>query len=154
MKATADKAPANKKNLLLLLLIPILIALGVVAGTFLTSRRSDKPIVLLTDKKTTVTVPLDEFLINLGQAENKRDQFVKLEISLQSTEKKADETIASKLPQIRDAIIYTVHQKNSSNLFEEKDGSFTLKEELKQRLNEALGQELVSEVYITNILMQ
>lgn len=153
MKATVEPGK-NKRIILLLILVPLLLAAGVFGGLFLSSKRSNQPIIILSDKKSDVTVPLAEFLINLESAQPSREQFVKLELSIHSTDKKADEIIAANLAQVRDAVIYVVHKKTPETLFEEKEGAFSMKEELKNRINEALGSTLIDDVYITNILMQ
>lgn len=92
--------------------------------------------------------------MNLGTDGSSRSQFVKLELSLLSNHEEAQEIIETNIAQVRDSVIHVVHKKTRVDLFAEIDGSFAMKEELKTRINESLGQEIVDEVFITNILMQ
>lgn len=148
------KEKKGKQKLLLIVLMPLLVIGGVFLGLFVSSKRLDQPLIVFEDKKADITVPLEEFLINLDPTESKREKFVKISLSLHSSEKKADEVIAQNLDQVRDAVIYVIHKKTEDTLFEETEESFLMKEELKSRINEALETELIDDVYITDILMQ
>ena len=152
MKEVKEKN--NKQKILMIVLVPVLIVAGVVLGMVVSSKRSEQPLIVFAEKKADVTIPLEEFLINLNPNESKREKFVKMSISLHSTEKKADEVIAQNIAQVRDAVVYVVHKKTEESLFEEKEEAFAMKDELMNRINESLGSSLIDEVYITDILMQ
>ena len=152
MKEVKEKN--NKQKILMIVLVPVLIVAGVVLGMVVSSKRSEQPLIVFAEKKADVTIPLEEFLINLNPNESKREKSVKMSISLHSTEKKADEVIAQNIAQVRDAVVYVVHKKTEESLFEEKEEAFAMKDELMNRINESLGSSLIDEVYITDILMQ
>lgn len=153
MKPENKKQGINKGMIVAMIFIPILVAIGVVAGYYFTSAEQNPDETVQAEEKEEITVPLEEFLVNMN-SDAGRIRYVRLEMSLSSHEENIQEVIDVNLAKVRDAVIYTLYTQSSESVFEEKEGSFTLKNELKNRINETLGDELVHEVYITNIVMQ
>jgi len=151
---TAQKNEKNKRIWLLLLLVPVLVAIGVVAGTFISAQGSEEATDTAPEDVVEVTVPLEEFLINLGTANGSRSRYVKLELTLLSHQEEAQEVIEANLPKVRDTVIHVIHNKTPETLFAEENGSFVMKEELKNQINQSIGEDIVEEVYITNLLTQ
>lgn len=153
MKSEKTKQGTNKTLLLAIIVVPLLVALGVVAGHYFTSSDQAEEDTVFAKEEEEVTVPLEEFLVNVNSSSG-RSRYVRMEISLSSSEEDAEETINNNLAKVRDAVIYTLYSQTTESVFEEKDGSFALKQLLKERINETLGKEVIKEVYITNIVMQ
>lgn len=149
-----DKKGFNKNILLIVLAVPILVAIGVIAGTYLVK---DPQVVSgnETEEETfeEISVPLEEFVLNL-EPTDKASYYIRLELSLSSTKEDGEEIINSSLDKIRDVIIHTVSRHSIEEIFDEETGIITLKESLKTALNNAFEDEVIHEVYITNIVMQ
>lgn len=145
----------NKNFLLAIFLIPVLVAVGVMAGHNFTSAEQAGGDVAFAkeEKEEEITVPLEEFLVNMNSSSG-RSNYVRMEISLSSTEEEFETIVHTNLAKVRDAIIYDLYSRTSDSVFEEEKGMFALKNSLKNRINETLGEDLVKEVYITNIVMQ
>ena len=62
--------------------------------------------------------------------------------------------IGKEIAKVRDAIIHVVSNENIDTLLKREDNSFVIKNDLKNRINEAFGKDIIHEVYITNILTQ
>ncbi|MEY8291424.1 flagellar basal body-associated FliL family protein [Carnobacteriaceae bacterium 52-44] len=149
-----DKKGFNKNILLIILAVPILVAIGVVAGNYL----ANDPQVVSgneTEEETfeEVSVPLEEFVLNL-EPTNNVSRYIRLELSLSSTKEDGEETINSSLDKIRDVIIHTVSRHSVVEIFDDETGTITLKDSLKKALNKAFEDEVIHEVYITNIVIQ
>ena len=141
-------------NLLLIISIPLLVAIGVLAGSYITG--STTPIVSGNEVEESVpekTVALDDFLLNL-EPTNSRHNYIRLDVSLSSTQKNGEEIITTNLAKIRDSIIHTVSRLTVQDVYNEEAGTSRLKDVLKQSLNELLGDSTIHEVYITNIVVQ
>lgn len=149
-----DKLGQGKWIILSVVLVPILIAIGVVAGGYIFSDDPVSAFNLKKEEAQEVTIPLEEFLVNLGTEGSSRSQYLKLELSLSSQKEEAEGIIESNIAQVRDAVIFVIHKKTGDDLFSETDGAFALKEELKTTINATLDDEIVEEVFITNMLMQ
>lgn len=144
----------DKKFLLLLLAVPVLVALGVVIGGYISTQGADgtdkvKEEVVLPEQ----TVTLDEFLLNLEPSGN-INRYIRLELSLSTTKENGVKQIEENINKIRDVIIYKISRESVETIFEDEEKSFTLKYELRDDINNALGDDLIHQVYISNIVIQ
>lgn len=144
----------NKKFLLLLLAVPILVALGVVIGGYITSLANESEVVV--EKETLLpekTVMLDEFLLNLEPSGN-INRYIRLELALSTVEENGVKEIEENINKIRDAIIYKISRESVETIFTDDVESFKMKKELRDDINEALGEDIIHHVYISNIVIQ
>lgn len=138
------------KNILLIVAIPFLVAIGVVAGSYFSN--PETPVVTGSEKGAAESVvKLDEFLLNLKSSDNQTN-YISLELSLATTQKGGEETINDNIDKVRDIIIYKVSQLSMEDIYNSE--SRMLKDTLKNSINEEFEQDIVSEVYITNIVLQ
>ena len=79
---------------------------------------------------------------------------MKLEVSVSSYEEGAEELIDQEIAKVRDAVIHVVSNESIDTLLKREDGSFVIKNDLKNRINKSFGKDIIDEVYITNILTQ
>lgn len=153
-KAKTQKKRLNKKLLILFIMIPILIALGVVIGGYISDgviQAEEEPAEeeVLPEK----TITLDEFLLNLEPSGN-LNRYIRLELALSTVKEGGIEEIEENINKIRDVIIYKVTRESVENIFADDDKSFLMKTELKEDINEALGDDVIYSVYISNIVIQ
>lgn len=145
----------NKNILLGILVIPILVAVGVIIGGYYV--KDNAQIVSGSEEREEVfeevSVPLEEFVLNL-EPTNNINRYIRFEVSLSSTKEDGEEIINSNLNKIRDEIIYTVSRQSVEDIFDDESGTIMLKNVLKKSINEALDDEVIHEVYITNIIVQ
>lgn len=103
---------------------------------------------------TEIAIPLDEFLVNV-QSETARSQaIIRMEITVTSVDDDASEIIANDIAKVRDAVLHVVSSHSASTIMEEKDGAFIVKDQIKDRINQSMGEDLIDDVYVTNILIQ
>lgn len=155
MNSEKESKRINKGTLLMFLFIPVLVAVGVIAGSYFTSTGMTEgdTVLAIKENEEEFTVPLEEFLLNV-RTENNINRYVRLEISLSTEQEESIEVIDSNLDKIRDTVIHAINTQSTDTIFEEQDGSVSLKNLLKERINQALGDEVIKDVYITNIVMQ
>lgn len=95
-------------------------------------------------------IEIAEFTTNIADVGGNR--YVKVEVFLEVKDKKDVAKIEESMPLIKDVILSTLASKSAADL--DVRNRENLKEEIKQRLNEKLGANTVSDVYFTNFIMQ
>ena len=100
------------------------------------------------------SIPLEEFLINLGSDSKKSAPVVKMELTITTLIDDPEEVITKDIAKVRDAVIHVVSNKNVESIYNEKEGHFLIKDDIKARINQELNEEIIDDVYITNILLQ
>ncbi|MEN6370661.1 MAG: flagellar basal body-associated FliL family protein [Armatimonadota bacterium] len=143
----------NSGGLPIRLIIIILVVSLVGAGAFLKfgkkGKSAPKP-VELTEWK------LDEFVVNLADADESRYLKIDVSLSVEGAPKGGGEGEKAANPEeakVRDTVIDVLSSKKYSDLLTEK-GKTVLKEELKKQLNSVLKQTKVHDVFFTSFTMQ
>ncbi|ALV22033.1 flagellar basal body-associated FliL family protein [Carnobacterium antarcticum] len=155
MEVQSTKDKEKKKWLKPLIIIVSALIIGGIVSFSITSGKVQAFVQRLgEEEKIETTVPLEEFLVNLSPGETGKGQYLKIELSVYSLEEDAQELIDKNIPQIRDAVISVLRTKTSDTVFQEEEGSLVLKKELISQINETLGNAVIRDVFITNIIMQ
>lgn len=155
MEKETSKSGNKLKPILIVVVILLVLTIGTLLGIGFTTGKIQEVTASMFDSSEEVTVPMDQFLVNLTPGESNNNQYLQIELSLYSSQKDAEATITARTAQIRDAVITVLRNKTSDSLYSTTDeGTLVLKNELKDNINKAVGTELVNEVYITNIVTQ
>ncbi|MBF0567706.1 MAG: flagellar basal body-associated FliL family protein [Nitrospirae bacterium] len=103
------------------------------------------------DKKLAeqILIPLEPLIVNLTD----KSRFMKISLQLEVGDKKHEEIVKEKMPLLRDAIIMLLTSK-SYEAISGSDGKMQLKDEVLSRLNQALGKEIILNVYFTELMVQ
>lgn len=146
----------KKKNWFLpvIVIVSTLIIGGVISFGFTSGKAQAFMKNLSEEKVVETTVPMEEFLINLTSEKGKKEQFLKIELAVYSDEKDSQEVIVAKTPQIRNAIINVLRKQTPETVFGEDQELIALKQELISQINKSLGKPVISDIFITNIIMQ
>lgn len=154
-QADPDKAPealpAKKSRMPLIIM---LLALAVFAGTFVAMRvlmakghAKKGPV----KPEVGVVIGLDDFLLNT--ADPSGDHYVKTTIAIGLVKGKSEDEFKNKIPIVRDAIVLDLSSKNMSQLRTTPE-KIALKTELTKKINQALGENDVVEVYLESFATQ
>lgn len=155
MKTEDKKEKQGSKRLLIIVVVLVAVVVGALVSFGVTSGKAAEIIENLSKKEEIeTTVPLEEFLINLAPEKSGQGNYLKIELSVYSTEEDAEEEINKNIPQIRDAVINVLRTKSADSVFQKEEDSLLLKKELIDQINKALDEPLISDVFITNIVMQ
>jgi len=94
--------------------------------------------------------PLDEFLVNLRGG---GDHYLRATIALGLRQGVSDDGVKEKLAPIRDAIVTTLSAKTLADL-STPEGKEALKNELRIRINSAVGDDMVEKIYLMSFATQ
>lgn len=93
--------------------------------------------------------PLEVFIVNLSV----KGSFLKTSIQLEFVEPMPPPSLENDIPRIRDAIIRVLSSKTAADLLG-SEGKETLREEVKEVVNDTLGADDVSQIYFTEFIIQ
>lgn len=98
-----------------------------------------------------INFALEPFVVNL--MDQSGTKYLKVSVQIELADAKLAEQAKNKTPQLRDAIITLLTNKTSDELIT-PEGKLLLKDEIKQRANQILGEGTVINVYLTDFVMQ
>lgn len=148
------KLSAPRLVLIALLLVALMIGGGMI-GSLITNGKAKEWVANFNKKEVElIIVPQEEFLVNLKSSDDNLDDFLKIEMSVETTDKEKEAILTEKSAIVRDAIISVLRNKSTDTIFEEAEGVLVIKQEIILKINQSLGSDVASELYITNIVMQ
>ncbi|WP_320164351.1 flagellar basal body-associated FliL family protein [uncultured Trichococcus sp.] len=140
--------------LIALLLVALMIGGGTI-GSLITTGKAKEWITSFNKKEVeSILVPQEEFLVNLKSNDGSPDDFLKIEMSVETIDEEKGAILTEKAAIVRDAIISVLRNKSTENIFDEAEGVLVIKQEIISKINQNLGSDVASELYITNIVMQ
>jgi len=98
-----------------------------------------------------VIYSLQPVVVNLMDPYGKR--YLQVGIALGLRDKKSEEKIKGKEPMIRDIIITFLSSKTPEEVLQ-PEAKETIKRELKTRINQSFGEELIKSIYITQYIVE
>jgi flagellar FliL protein len=150
--ASEAKESGKKKNLMPIIIGVVLLLVGLVVGKSVlggAKPSSDKD----KDKakaEVGISMPLDEFLVNLDGG---GDHYLRTTISLGLKKGVSEEDAKERVAPMRDAILSVLSTKSLAELSKAKNKE-AMKDEIKKKINDTLGDELVVKVYFTALATQ
>ncbi len=153
---TPEEAPKKKKGKLLIIIIGAIVLVAVGAGAYFfffgkkqegEKGESSKKV----QEASGVNFSLEPFVVNLMDSGGTK--YLKVSIQIELSDPKLMEKAKGRTPQLRDAIITLITNKTSEELIT-AEGKIMLKDEIKQRANQILGEGTVLNVYLTDFVMQ
>lgn len=155
-----ENEKAKKKGSKLIIiggLVLLLLFAGVGIGGFLFAGPEDETIIsrfTSSAEASESSIPLNEFLVNLNSESSRTQPVVRMEITVTSFHEEASEIIDTEIAKVRDAVIHTVSNQSAETIYAESEGHFVIKDEIKAKINQALDEEIIEDVFITDILLQ
>lgn len=146
----------KKKGKLLIIIIAVVVLLAGGAGAYFFVFKGEGEKKETNTKKeskegTGVNFSFEPFVVNLMDTGGTK--YLKISIQIELADTKLMEKAKSRTPQLRDAIITLLSNKTSEELIT-SEGKIVLKDEIKQRANQILGEGNVINVYLTDFVMQ
>ena len=99
----------------------------------------------------TFFVTLDPIVINLMDPTGKR--YLQIQISLEVGDKKMEDEIKEKEPIIKDIIISVIGEKTVDDVLA-PNAKEEIKKELKEKINQALGEDVILNIYILQYIVE
>jgi len=152
-EAKGQPEPPKKKGKLLIIIIAAVVLLAGAGGAyfFLTGKSTQQGKSSTPKESHGVNFALEPFVVNL--MDQSGTKYLKVSVQLELSDAKLTEQAKNRTPQIRDAIITLLTNKTSDELIT-PEGKLLLKDEIKQRANQILGEGAVTNVYLTDFVMQ
>lgn len=157
MTASAPAAeipvPAKSKKMLPILIgsvVLVLVLIVVGAKVMGGSKAKGKGKKVQEKIEVGLTLPLDEFLVNLNGG---ADHYLKTVVALGLKKGLTEEQFKEHIAPVRDAIITVLSSQTIKSLANEKQRE-ALKAELLKRSNEALGENMIAKIYFTSFATQ
>ncbi len=149
-EAKTDAASSGKKKPPIKIIVGIvaLIVIMVVAKGVLGKSKA-KAVKKTPSHEVGISVPLEEFLVNLTGG----DHYLRTTISLGMSKEVKEEETKEKIAPMRDAILTALSSKTLKELSSD-DGKEALKKELVEKVNAAAGSDMVVKVYFTAFATQ
>lgn len=154
-EAQLPKKQSIPKLVLIAVILMVLMVGGGMICSLMTNGLATEWIANLNKKDAeSILVPQEEFLVNLKSNDGSLDDFLKIEMSVETTDEDNGAILTEKAAIVRDAIISVLRNKSTANIFDESEGVLVIKQEIISKINQSLGSEIASDLYITNIVMQ
>lgn len=155
----AGPAPAKGGKLkLVLILVGVVMLLGGggVGGYLLLSGGGKQEAEAKAEKadaapQTILNMELAPFLVNL--ADPGGGHYLKATLTLELQNERASEWINARLPRVRDRVLLLLSSKESAELLS-AEGKFRLRDDVLRAVNEMMGEDKVSAVYLTEFVVQ
>lgn len=143
------------KMILLGLAIAILGVGGGTLGSYLTSEEG-LPFMQASEKEEIAytKVPYSEFLINLKPMAYNDKSFLRMAFTFAVIDEENETILLEEEAKVRDTIIALLRKKTSESIFTEDDSNLAIKQEVKEQVNQLLGETIVEEVFVTDMVMQ
>lgn len=149
-----------KKKMSKKIIIPIVLVIIILlstTGLFVYAKVVDKPISEMFNRfapeEKEHTITLEEFLVNLNSEYGDSKQYLRVNIALMYTDEKQTEKIQDNISLIRDLIISCLRDVTLENALEEET-MINFKKKAVESINDSLGQGLIKELYITDIIVK
>ncbi len=97
------------------------------------------------------TITLDTFLVNLADIGRRR--YLRTTLTLELSRPQNEEPIKKSIPRVRDAIIMLLSSKVVGDLVT-VEGKKKLHNQLREQINTAIGDEIVTNVYLVDFIIQ
>lgn len=149
-----NKKTNMSKIVVILLLVLILLLLGTIS--FFVVRGNDATAIIEVfrkgDESIEYTMSLEEFVVNL-KSDDKIKHYLKVSLALMYAEEDHGAIIESSISKIRDAIINDIRSRSYEEVLED-DNALIMKQSLVDGINVVLGEDIIKNVYITDIIIQ
>lgn len=146
----------GKKLILLIIIALVVLGAGAGAAYFFVLKggggeKKEAQAKKETKEATGVNFSFEPFVVNLMDSGGTK--YLKVSIQIELADSKLVEKAKARTPQLRDAVITLLSMKTSEELIS-SEGKIILKDEIKQRANQILGEGSVLNVYLTDFVMQ
>lgn len=143
----------NRKIIIIALLVLVLVTSASLTY-FLASSGMLAGVVEKFRTEEELVLKLEEFTVNLKSESNSFSKhYLKTKMAIMYTDSKQTEKLQSYESKIRDIINGELRSKSYEQILD-YGNTATLKSEIKDKINESLNEEMVKEVYITDIIIQ
>lgn len=152
METTQVNKRSNTFKVAIIILLVLVIALLTFIGYFTIFRDGDELASIFSSTDEEHTILLEEFLVNLKTEDDGRN-YLKTEIAVMFTEKSQEDFISTNILKIRDTIINDLRLLTSDEILK-GENTANLKISLTESINTALGEDIIKDIYFSDLIIQ
>lgn len=152
MDTTQVNKRSNNFKVAIIILLVLVIALLTFIGYFTIFRDGDELASIFSSTDEEYTVLLEEFLVNLKTEDDGRN-YLKTEIAVMFTEKSQEDYINTNMHKIRDTIINHLRILTSDDILN-GENTTNLKSSLTESINATLGEDIIKDIYFSDLIIQ
>ncbi len=142
----------KSKNKLIIIILIILLVAGI-GGTFAFFKVTGRELPFTKEEEQVENVvPLQQFVVNLKTSGSK-NSYLKATVVLGYMQEDTNLIIDNNKEKIRDRIIEILRTKSRAE-FQQDDATLILKEDIKNSVNELLGEPLITGIYFSDFMIQ
>jgi len=142
-----------KKLIIMAAALCLMLAVGAAGFVFAANGGSLSALAAKFETKKDYVISMKDFVVNLSTEDKSKNNYLKTQISLVYNNKKKAALLTEESSQIRDIIIRDLMACSSEQLLA-TGGMDLVKGKLKSDINAALGEDVVTEIYFTDFLIQ
>ncbi len=155
-KEGQEAPPKKGKKFILFIILAVFLILGIATASFIllsakktedseqASKKAKKP-------KELIIVDYEPIIVNLFDPSGKR--YLQIRISIEVTDKKAEEELKKQEAKLKDAIIFLIGGKTVEEVVV-PEAKEKIKKEILLKCKELFGEEMISNVYITQYIVE
>lgn len=153
MELTERAKSKNKTRIIIAVSLITVLILGLFIGYLLLSDSRISFIIKELKSADEYTLPLEEFVVNLHSENGLSKNYLKVEIALMYKVKKHEKVINANINKIRDVIINDFMKKSAHDILDANNIP-KIKDEIMRNINDELPEDIVKDVYFTNLVIQ
>lgn len=142
----------NNLKLILAIIIPIILAISIVFGYMVVAEKNISDVKKVFEKEEEYSMLLEEFLVNIKSPAGK-NRYLKIKLALMYTEKSHGEILNSNVNKIRDIIVADLREKHTEEILD-TEKTDEIKSHIMEDINTSLNENLVKDIYITDMIVQ
>lgn len=149
---TTKNKSKSKLKIIIIIIIVLVLVVGSIVGYMVVTGKQKADIIKMFVSHDENTILLDEFVVNL-RSDNGLKNYLKIQMALMFTDGKKLELINSNVNKIRDIIINELREKTSQDILATESIN-TIKKDILDKVNIALKEEIIKDIYFVNFIIQ
>ena len=143
----------SKLKLIIIAIVVLLIGVGGIYGYSLLNKGKEKKSDTKKTDKASIVVPLNSFVVNLMDKQNVGKRYLKVTMEFEVNKEEDKLLIENHNAQIRDTILLLLSSQSLTEI-NTMEGKLELKQNILSRMNQILGDGIVSRIYFTEFVVQ
>jgi len=156
-KDTEVSKPKKRSKKLIIAVVAVIVVLllsgGLVVYSLVTDTSLGDMFSYFAPEVTEETMVLDEFLVNVSSQYGTAEQVLRIHLAVKYLDVDNTERLKASVPMIRDIVLSNLRDLKVETILEE-DTIKAFKSNTRKSLNEHFGEEIITELYITDMIVR
>ncbi|MFZ7131484.1 MAG: flagellar basal body-associated FliL family protein [Eubacteriales bacterium] len=149
-----QKGKKGKGRLILIILMVIILLASLAVAYFILTDHKISDAMNAFQEEEEYTLVLDDFVVNLvGEGNMTSKNYLKVQVALMYTDKKNEKVLSGNISKIRDSIIENLRYNSALDLASAENIE-KVKDKICKDVNKTLNEEIVQEIFFSDLLIQ